>query len=68
MVEKATGLSLEGYFQKFIFAPLNIKNTTFFPTKEQKSRLVYMSQRAPDGTITGREHVFRLPLVVNSEE
>ncbi|KIM95494.1 hypothetical protein OIDMADRAFT_34238 [Oidiodendron maius Zn] len=73
IVEKATGMSLEGYIRKFIFAPLNMKNATFFPTEEQKSRLVHMSQRAPDGSITdgsitGREHVFRLPLVVNSEE
>jgi CubicO group peptidase (beta-lactamase class C family) len=68
LVEKASGLSLEEYFQKYIFAPLDMKNTTFFPTEEQKSRLVHMSQRAQDGTITSREHVFRLPLVAKPEE
>ena len=68
LVEKVSGISLEEYFQKHIFAPLGMKNTTFFPTNAQKSRLVHMSQRMIDGTITSREHVFRLPLVIKAEE
>jgi CubicO group peptidase (beta-lactamase class C family) len=68
LVEKASGLSLDAYYQKYIFAPLDMKSITFFPTEEQKSRLVHMSQRGPDGTITAREHIMRLYLVAKPEE
>ena len=63
MVERAAGMSLNDYFHKHIFEPLGIKNISFFPTTEMKSRLVHMSQRAPDGTLTEREHLLRMPLV-----
>ena len=63
MAERASGMSLNGYCQQHIFAPLGIKEISFFPTAEMKSRLVHMSQRAPDGTLTPREHLLRLPLV-----
>ncbi|KAG0652015.1 methylbutanoyltransferase, partial [Hyphodiscus hymeniophilus] len=62
MAERATGISLNDYCQKNIFAPLGIKNISFFPSAEMKSNLVHMSQRAPDGTLTTREHLLLAPL------
>ena len=63
LVERVTGMSLNDYFQQHIFAPLGIKNISFFPTAEMKSKLVHISQRAKDGTLTPREHLLRMPLV-----
>jgi CubicO group peptidase (beta-lactamase class C family) len=63
MVERATGMSLNDYCQSHIFAPLGVKNISFFPTAEMKSKLVHMAHRAKDGTLTPREHPLRLPLI-----
>ncbi|RDW86604.1 serine hydrolase domain-containing protein [Aspergillus mulundensis] len=42
VVERATGMSLEAYFQSFILGPLGIKNMRFFPTAEMKASLATM--------------------------
>jgi len=33
-----------------------------------KAHLAYMHQRAPDGTLSGRDHLLRLPLTLQTEE
>lgn len=64
MVERATRMSLNDYCQKNIFGPLGITNISFFPTADMKSKLVHMSQRATDGTLKSREHLLRMPLII----
>jgi CubicO group peptidase (beta-lactamase class C family) len=61
-VERVSGLTLHEYCTKYIFAPLDIKNMSFFPSKEMKSQLAYMNQRYSDGHLTQREHLLRRPL------
>ncbi|TAQ83914.1 hypothetical protein B7494_g7758 [Chlorociboria aeruginascens] len=68
LVERASGLSLSDYFQKNIFAPLGMKNISFFPTAEMKEKLAYMHSRSPQGNITTREHLLRAPLLCTPEE
>lgn len=66
-VERISGLALNAYFQKHIFEPLGIKDMTMFPSKDMKDRLAYMHTRAPDGIIRPRDHLFRIPLVINPD-
>lgn len=42
IVEKVTGLSLDVYFQRHIFSPLNMKDTHFYVPQSQAHRLVDM--------------------------
>lgn len=63
MVERVSGMTLNDYCQKNIFAPLGIKQISFFPSAEMKASLASMHQRSPQGNITTREHLLRLPLV-----
>ncbi len=51
VIEKASGMSLDRFFQTRIFAPLKMTDTSFYLPKEKASRLatVYAAQR--DGTI-----------------
>ncbi|KAL7920722.1 beta-lactamase/transpeptidase-like protein [Trichoderma austrokoningii] len=66
-VEQISGLTLNAYFQKYIFEPLGIKDMTMFPSKDMQNRLAYMHTRTPDGIIRPRDHLLRLPLVVNPD-
>ena len=52
---RATGLSLNDYFQKHIFAPLGLKNINMFPTPEMVSKLAWMNKRTPDGKLSLNE-------------
>ncbi|GKZ23484.1 hypothetical protein AbraIFM66951_008518 [Aspergillus brasiliensis] len=63
IVERASGLSLEEYFQLFILQPMGIKNIGFFPTTEMRRSLASMHQRAKDGTLSVRDHLYRYPLL-----
>ncbi|RAK93887.1 beta-lactamase family protein [Aspergillus costaricaensis CBS 115574] len=63
IVERASGLSLEDYFQLYIYQPLGIKDISFFPTTEMKLSLAAMHQRAKDGTLSVRDHLYRYPLL-----
>lgn len=63
MVERATGMSLNDYFLKYIFEPLGLKYISMFPTEEMKANLMQMNQRYPDGHMTTRLHLQRAPLV-----
>ncbi|KAK6837555.1 hypothetical protein RU639_001639 [Aspergillus parasiticus] len=63
IIERATKMTLQEYFQKFIFAPLDIKDLAFSPTRDMKQRLAYMHQRAADGSLSVTDHLLRHALV-----
>lgn len=67
-VERVTGLSLNDYIHKNIFQPLGLKNISMFPTAEMKKNLAYMNHRKHDGSLIGRDHLLRAPLVVETDE
>ncbi|HVY17923.1 MAG TPA: serine hydrolase domain-containing protein [Rhodopila sp.] len=51
MVEVASGLDLETYFQRNIFAPLGMTDTSFDPRPAWDSRLATVHARLADGTL-----------------
>jgi CubicO group peptidase (beta-lactamase class C family) len=51
MVEAASGLDLETYFQRHIFAPLGMTDTSFLQRPEWDSRLATVHARQPDGSL-----------------
>ncbi|KAE8332701.1 beta-lactamase family protein [Aspergillus sergii] len=63
IIERATKITLQEYFQKYIFAPLDIKDLAFSPTRDMKQRLAYMHQRAADGSLSVTDHLLRHALV-----
>lgn len=63
LVERVTGMSLEEYFQKYIFHPLGIRDLTFFPSGIMKKRMAYMHQRSKDGTLSITDHICRYQLI-----
>jgi len=68
LVERVSGLSLDDYFQKYIFLPLGIKNISMFPSTEMKAKLAHMHSRDSSGNITTREHLQRRPLYANLDK
>ncbi|KAF2271061.1 beta-lactamase/transpeptidase-like protein [Lojkania enalia] len=68
ILERATGLRLNDYFQKYICGPLGLNATTMFPNKEQQQNLAYMHQRDTEGNLTVRDHAYRRPLNVVTKE
>ncbi|KAH9238188.1 hypothetical protein K456DRAFT_1747779 [Colletotrichum gloeosporioides 23] len=68
IVKRATGVSLETYFQENIFGPLDITSITFQPSEESKSRLAHMHKRDVDGGFYEIDHIYRKPLVVKIQE
>ncbi|KAH7067549.1 beta-lactamase/transpeptidase-like protein [Paraphoma chrysanthemicola] len=67
-LERSTGLSLNDYCHKNIFEPLGLKSISMFPTTDMKKRLALMHQRKSDGSLIGRDHLLRKPLVVESAD
>ncbi|PTU19699.1 hypothetical protein P175DRAFT_0483408 [Aspergillus ochraceoroseus IBT 24754] len=63
VIERVAKISLEDYFQRFIFNPLEINNTSFFPSPDMISRLAYLHHRGPDGSLTVVDHILRYPLL-----
>jgi len=61
-------VTLNEYFQRHIFQPLNIKNISMFPNNEMKSKLAFMNARTLDGQLHPRDHLLHLPLVVETEQ
>lgn len=51
LIERVSGLSLNDYFQKYIFAPIGVANMSFLPSEEAKRDLVYLNRRNRDGTV-----------------
>ncbi|KAK6711034.1 hypothetical protein SNK03_005425 [Fusarium graminearum] len=66
-VERVSGLSLNDYLQKHVFQPLGITNMSMLPDKEMRSKLAYMHQRDQDGKLRIRDHLQRLPLVIDPD-
>lgn len=64
LVERVTGLSLNDYFQRYIFEPLGLKNISFIPNESMKKNLAYMHQRAPNGQLSRRDHLLHRSLIV----
>jgi methyl acetate hydrolase len=50
-VEAVSGQSLEVYFREHIFTPLGMTDTSFILTPGQRSRLVTLHHRKPDGSL-----------------
>lgn len=67
-LERATNMSLNDYFQRNIFQPLDIKNISMFPSAEMKAKLAYMNARTADGQLHPRDHLLRRPLIVETKE
>ncbi|CAM1509894.1 Fc.00g002290.m01.CDS01 [Cosmosporella sp. VM-42] len=70
-LERATGLSLNDYLLKNVLHPLGLHNMSMIPSAELRSKLAYMHARDSDGTLRPRDHLQRLPLVIdpnNKEE
>ena len=67
MIERATGLSLEEYFQMHILAPLGVEDVTCFPSARMKSQLANMHVKVATN-ILPYDHVCRRPLVIKPEE
>lgn len=68
IVERVSKFSLGEYFQKNIFKPLDIKNTSFLPTEQMKAKLAFMHTRDPDGTVRARDHVWDSPFVTQGDD
>ncbi|HJS88043.1 MAG TPA: serine hydrolase domain-containing protein [Acetobacteraceae bacterium] len=51
MVERVSGQRLEEYFHEHIFGPLGMADTSFRLNPAQRSRLVSMHARQPDGSL-----------------
>ncbi|KAJ6619485.1 beta-lactamase/transpeptidase-like protein [Mycena sp. CBHHK59/15] len=51
IVEHLSGKSLEEYFQEYIFAPLEIKSASFYPTPALKERMQQLAFRNTDGNL-----------------
>ncbi|MCJ1264128.1 hypothetical protein MMC22_003999 [Lobaria immixta] len=68
IVERVSKFSLGEYFQKNIFKPLDIKNTSFLPTEQMKAKLAVMHTRDPDGTVRARDHVWNSPFVTQGDD
>jgi CubicO group peptidase (beta-lactamase class C family) len=51
IVEKASGLPLDRFFQQRIFTPLGMRDTDFIVPPEKRDRLAIVYQRQPDGTL-----------------
>nr|WP_294504034.1 serine hydrolase domain-containing protein [uncultured Rhodopila sp.] len=63
MVEAASGLDLEAYFQRHIFAPLGMADTSFIQRPEWDSRLAAVHARQADGSL----HPIALPRAAGPE-
>ncbi|KAK9769990.1 putative Beta-lactamase-related domain-containing protein [Seiridium cardinale] len=66
-LERATGLTLNDYLQKYVFQPLGIKDMSMIPNHDMRRRLAYMHHRSPDGILRARDHLLRAPLVVDPD-
>jgi CubicO group peptidase (beta-lactamase class C family) len=65
MVELVSGLDLETYMQRHIFAPLGMIDTSFIQRPEWDSRLTAVHARQEDGTL---ETIASPPVVVTDRE
>ena len=61
-------MSLNQYFQKHIFEPLELRGISMFPDEELKSRMAHMNSRLPSGDLAPRDHLLHRPLVIDHDE
>ncbi|KAH9997687.1 beta-lactamase/transpeptidase-like protein [Xylariaceae sp. FL0662B] len=66
-LERATGLRLNDYLQKYIIKPLGLTNMSMIPNTEMRAKMAYMNAREKDGTLRPRDHLLRVPLVVSRD-
>lgn len=64
---RASGLSLNDYFQKNIFEPLGLKNINMYPTPEMRKSFAYMQQTDANGSTMTRDHLYRRPLKAETD-
>lgn len=62
MVERATGLKLNDYMQRFIFEPLNVNDVCMFPSPSMTDRLIGLWQRDSNGQLSRRDYPMNRPL------
>ena len=69
VLERASGQGLNDWIQEKIMQPLGLKNINMFPTAEMKKNLAYMHQRWPGASeAEERDHIYREPIIANSDE
>jgi CubicO group peptidase (beta-lactamase class C family) len=62
VIEVASGEKYESFLQKRIFDPLGMKNTTFYPTKEQQTRIARTYFKGRDGKLfASKETLLAVP-------
>lgn len=64
-MERVSGLTLNDYLQKHILQPLGLVNMSMLPSPELRAKVAYMHAREKDGTLRHRDHLLRIPLVVD---
>lgn len=64
-IERVTGQSLDEYLKEKLFEPLGIKDMSMIPNEGMRSRMAHMHARDHDGSLRPRDHLFRIPLVVD---
>ncbi|KAL1844918.1 hypothetical protein VTK73DRAFT_1508 [Phialemonium thermophilum] len=67
-LERATGQRLNDYLLQHILHPLGLRNMSMIPTAPMRAKLAYMHSRDADGTLRPRDHLQRLPLVVDLDD
>ncbi|KAK8855024.1 Beta-lactamase-like protein [Apiospora arundinis] len=67
-LERVTGLSLNDYMHKHIFAPLGIQDMSMIPHHGMRSRLAEMHARGEDGVLRARDHLLLAPLTIDPDE
>ncbi|KAI3322514.1 beta-lactamase/transpeptidase-like protein [Xylariaceae sp. AK1471] len=68
VLERQTGMSLNGYIQKHICEPLGLENINMFPTPGMRANLAHMNQRDATGKLSARDHAARRPLLASTDE
>ncbi|KIW88638.1 uncharacterized protein Z519_10684 [Cladophialophora bantiana CBS 173.52] len=69
-LERASGMSLNDYFQKNIFEPIGITQITMFPSEGMKAKLAYMHSRdlhTGDLKLAVDGHINHAPLVATTQ-
>lgn len=57
IVEKVSGMAFDTFLEKEIFAPLGMKDTTFYPNAEQRKRLATLYRPVVEGKGDARRYV-----------
>jgi CubicO group peptidase (beta-lactamase class C family) len=68
ILERATGVKLNEYFQQHVFEPLGVEDVTMFPGSDMRGKLAHMHQRDGEGNLEERDHLYRRVFNIRSEE